>query len=478
MPGGHGLLERYTEGSGGAFRGFNRRDQRVRAYDAFLPHELQERLATAVSLHVAATATMTVAAEHVTLVRDNLKVKEKVGAGIGTAVGAGIGTIVGAGIGTAVGAGIGTSVGAGFGPSAELVKYVLIVEFPGKWLYPGYWFIVAAPQIPSLTLVYSTVLEPHISMNDFDTEIQALNAAIIEFRVNVGWAPNPFFSFWVILSLFVTLAILSDSGGFITLFVFLGIFISYFALFFFSSLLDKNEKKMMETISLLLDQLTTKYQSTGLIWYLKTETVLVASGDNRVPATRTIRRTLVIRHGPQFSPGNSHMDCKIGSYERTGVVRYEVDVLGLHGCILHTDVPCIISTVLENEGRSKCYPAKWCAERDVGTSHFKVIWPGGIRVRPKPTTETKMGLFSRGTEVLGVGSVFAGSEVLRPAGDNATFVKLADGRGWVCVARGTVLSAEPISSLEPSFSNRAFFSLTEQHFGGFQIIRVEMAEQV
>jgi len=172
-------------------------------------------------------------------------------------------------------------------------------------------------------------------MNDFDTEIQALNAAIIEYRVNAGLTPNPIFSFCVVLSLFIILAIFSRSGGLKTLFVFLGIFISYFALYFQLLLFDKNEKKLMETIQLLLDQLTTKFQSTGLMWYMKTE-ALYWTGDNKPQLT--IKRTLVIRHGSSFS----YIDCKVPWW----VNRYEVDTLGLQGCLVFYSmryVPCIMS---------------------------------------------------------------------------------------------------------------------------------------
>lgn len=64
-------------------------------------------------------------------------------------------------------------------------------------------------------------------------------------------------------------------------------------------------------------------------------------------------------------------------------------------------------------------------ERDVGEVYFKVLHSGGLRIRKEADVNSE-----DTRELLMHKKVFTGTEVLRPAGKDMTFVKLQDGRGW------------------------------------------------
>lgn len=63
--------------------------------------------------------------------------------------------------------------------------------------------------------------------------------------------------------------------------------------------------------------------------------------------------------------------------------------------------------------------------------------------------------------VIPCGAMIEGCEVLKPAGVDATFVKLSDGRGWVCAVRGRLLAAQAVSP--PNVKEGEFwFQVTSQ----------------
>ena len=82
-------------------------------------------------------------------------------------------------------------------------------------------------------------------------------------------------------------------------------------------------------------------------------------------------------------------------------------------------------------------------ERTVGDCYFRVLHKAGLRIRVAADVNAKdIG------ELLMHNKVFNGSEVYRPAGVDNTFVRLKDGRGWVCVVRNSLLAGEALSPPE------------------------------